>query len=208
MKIKKIAIRVSMVGVLFLASAALGEETGSNSASYIGFGVHGGLNYSDYHYSNSAFSDTHQKTGSLFGVHFEGMSLGVFGLRLETNYSTKSYDVGSFATVNHHYLQVPLLFKISPITGPLEVFAEAGPAASLHLSSNVDVLNNSVKYNDDSNTWDFSLIAGVGVAFKFEPFLFALEGRYDYGLKNLSSSNGADIKSRAIQVLAGLTFIN
>ncbi len=194
---------------LCLGSSALAEDADkTDSHTMGGFGVHGGLNFSDYHYANSTYSQaTNNTTGALFGIHMEGMTLGLFGLRIEANYSSKGYQIAQIATVTHHYLQIPLLFKISPITGPFELFVEAGPAAALHLSSSTDIANTSVNFNDNSNNWDFSVIAGAGVGFKINPVLLEFEARYDYGLKNLNDSNSVDVKSRALQLIAGVTFL-
>jgi len=197
---------MSLLSGLVIASTAFGEEPQKSSNSYAGFGVHGGLNFSDYNYSDPTYHQSNDNTGALFGIHMEGMALGIFGLRLEVNYSTKGYDVGPFVSVTHHYLQVPLLFKFSPIVGPIEVFAEAGPSASLNIGNSVQTLNNSVNYTDHSNSWDYSVIAGVGVAFKLDKVLLTFEGRYDYGLKNLNDSSSPSVNSRAAQFIAGITF--
>ncbi len=108
---------------------------------------------------------------------------------------------------NHNYLQIPVLFRFSPIIGPIELFAEIGPAAAIHLSSSAELANTTVTFNDNANNWDFSAIAGLGVGLKFENILLEIEGRYDYGFTNLSDTNGVEVKSRAIQALAGITFL-
>ena len=205
---------LSIIAVtIFLSTSSLGAEVNETEkkeshSSEWGFGFHGGINISDFSYTNKTTSYTKKSsTGALLGIHIEGMSLGIFGVRVEANYSVKGYDLYQFATVSHRYLQIPLLFKISPIVGPIEFFVEAGPAASFHLSSSVEFLNTSFTYNDNADTWDFSIIGGLGIGFKIDPVLLEFEARYDYGLKNLSKSSTIEINSRAVQLIAGITFL-
>ena len=200
---------------LFLASTALGDvntksetTTSDNHTSNVGFGFHGGMNSSDFNYTSSTMTQAKSNVnGTLIGFHMQSVNMGFVGLRVEANYSVKGYDIANVATVYHHYLQIPLLVKIAPISGPIEVYAEAGPAAAFHLSSTVEAANASVSYNDNSNNVDFSLIGGVGVGFKVDPILLEIEGRYDYGLTNLNNSNTVQVNSRALQLLAGVTFL-
>ena len=121
---------------IFLASAAVGAENepanteSHENRSMGGFGFHGGLNFSDFDYTNTTVNSAKKKkTGALLGIHFEGYSMGLVGMRIEANYSKKGYEIGNIATVTHNYLQIPLLFKIAPVVGPVILFAEAGPAA-------------------------------------------------------------------------------
>lgn len=197
---------------LLLATTALGAEgtdtTTDHHEAVFGFGVHGGMNFSNFTVNDNTITNArNSRTGSIFGIHMEGMSLGVATLRLELNYSIKGYELTNYVKVNHNYLQIPVLFRISPIVGPIEIFGEIGPAAALHLSTDTTVANTTVNYNANSDNWDFSLIAGVGVGFKLDNILLEVEGRYDYGLSNLSDTNNVEIKSRAIQAIAGVTFL-
>lgn len=194
------------LSTVFLAPAALADEQRSDSSMGIGF--HLGRNYSDFKYTKNSIDEMKtNRTGNLFGIHFENLSSGFLNYRIEANYSSKGYNLDQFSSITHNYLQVPLLFKLSPLPGPFKVFAEAGPAASLHLSDKVEVANASVVVNDDSSSWDFSLIAGLGVGLNLGNLVFELEGRYDYGLKSLNNSNSVEVKSRAFQTIAGITFL-
>lgn len=151
-----------IAATILLSTSSLGAEINNTEnkethSSGWGIGFHGGMNISDFSYTNRTTSYVKKSsTGPLLGIHLEGMSLGLFGVRVEANYSVKGYDLYQFATVSHRYLQIPLLFKISPTIGPIEFFVEAGPAASLHLSSSVEFLNTSFTYNDNADTWDFA----------------------------------------------------
>jgi opacity protein-like surface antigen len=87
------------------------------------------------------------------------------------------------------------------------LFIEGGPAASLHLSNTVEVYNSAFSFKDTADRWDFSLIVGAGIGFKLNSTLIELEARYDYGLKNISNSSAIEINSRAIQLLAGISYL-
>jgi len=210
-KIRSFILLPIITGAIMISSTALADETekSDSHSSFGGFGVHGGWNFNDFNFSNGAIV-SHAKqntTGSIFGVHLEGISLGMFGVRVEANYSTKGYELAQLVTVSHHYLQIPLLFKLSPIAGPIELYVEAGPAIAIHLSSTYEVANASVTYTDNADKADFSVIGGVGVGIKVDPVLIEVEARYDYGLTNLSSTSNIEVDSRAIQVIAGITFL-
>lgn len=65
--------------------AAEGDnEPESSSGTFGGFGIHGGINFSDFDVANSTYNQArNKKVGPMFGIHFQGIPLGLFGLRLE-----------------------------------------------------------------------------------------------------------------------------
>jgi len=209
-KIFALTLPIITISSLLFSSIALGQDTDhiDEDKTKLGIGVHGGANFNYFTVTAASLtSASEQRAGALMGVHIEGMHVGVATLRLELNYSVKGYEIANLIKVNHNYLQIPVLFRFSPIIGPIELFAEIGPAAAIHLSSSAELANTTVTFNDNAKNWDFSAIAGLGVGLKYENILLEIEGRYDYGFTNLSDTYGVEVKSRAIQALAGITFL-
>ena len=193
--------------IFFLASSALANERDNSTTNTMGLGIHSGMNYSNFQYTKDSVNYMKSsKTGVLWGVHFEDFTPNLLAYRIEANYSSKGYNLDQFSSITHNYLQIPLLFKVSPLFGPFKVFAEAGPAVSLLLSDTVEVVNSSGTVSDDSSSWDLSVIAGLGVGLKLDNFIVEVEGRYDYGLKSLNNSDSINVKSRAFQTVVGVTF--
>jgi len=189
--------------MMFLLLAAVPSYADTDRS---GFGIHGGLNFNDFDVtSNTVTNAKNNTTGWLAGIHFEGE--GPLTLRLEVNYSVRGYEYANLVNVKYNYLEIPLLVKFSPIPGPIKVFVEGGGSASLKLSTTVDTLGSSVTYDTNSSTWDFGLLAGAGLGVMVGPnTLLSVEGRYLYGLTNVSDDATVTIHTRGIQALASLTF--
>ncbi len=193
--------------ILLLVLLILGNASAFAEESVGGFGIHGGANFTYFDFGTTMLNNAKSnQTGILAGVHFEGFNFAdMLSVRIEGNYSEKGYKVGDF-NINHNYLEIPVLLKFMPMAGPVGIFIEGGAAASLHLSTSAEVQGISTSYTDNTN-WDFSLIGGAGLSFKVNPVIIQLEGRYNYGLSNLTNDAGVDVKSRTVQLIAGVTFL-
>jgi opacity protein-like surface antigen len=200
--------------LVFFASTALGQTSDNSGAASPGnmggFGLHGGLTFNDFDYTSSGLEGAKtNKTGGMGGIHIEGFSHDIIALRLEANYESTGFHLANVGTVNYNYLQIPLLVKVTPFVGPIGVFVEGGAAASIHLSTSIDTTNSTYTYNTDTSTWDFGLLAGAGLNFKLtDHFLVEAEGRYEYGLTNISDASNANTKVRDVQLIVGFTMLN
>ena len=202
--LKMSALLLLLTAPVYAQDAAEAHHEGGRG----GFGIQGGANFNNFNYTNNTVNQAKQNTtGWLAGVHFEGWEMDMFAIRLEADYSVKGFQVGNIATVKYNYLEVPLLLKFTPLQGPVKVFIEGGGSASIKLSTSVTSLDTTTTFTDNSNTWNFALIAGAGLGFMVGPnMLLSVEGRYNWGLTNISN-NTYTINTRDLQAIAGLTFL-
>jgi len=56
--------------------------------------------------------------------------------------------------------------------------------------------------------YDYGVVGGVGIEFKLPGISFSIEGRYNYGLKNILTDPvaGEAIKNRSMMALVGIGF--
>jgi len=167
--------------------------TSSNTEAQIAkFGVKAGLNYANLSSSNV---QTNAITSYHAGLVAEIKFLDKFAIQPELLYSTQG---ASYKTVigdvknELGYIAIPVLAKIY-LSDTFSL--ELGPQASFLLSEkkNFDVNN--------SNTFDFSIAAGLGM--KITKSIF-IQGRYGLGLTEVSTT--AQTKNSVVQVSAGILF--
>lgn len=161
-------------------------------AQLIKFGLKAGLNYAN-------LTDSEIQTDAITGYHAgflaEFKVLDKFALQPEILYSTQgaTYKTTSADIKNElGYLALPVMMKIYFSD---KFSLELGPQASF-------LLNERGKFNPtDSNTFDFSVAAGLGL--KITKSIF-IQGRYGLGLTEVSKD--AQTKNSVLQFSAGLLF--
>ena len=168
-------------------------------AQLIKFGIKAGLNYANVTGSEITINSTNYKTSAITSYHAgfiaEVKVSDKFAVQPELLYSTQGatykYAFTEFKS-ELGYLSIPVLakFNLNKV-----VSLELGPQASFLLSerSNFSV--------NDSNTFDFSVVAGLG--FKVTKSIF-IQGRYGLGLTEVSKD--AKTKNSVLQISAGLLF--
>lgn len=176
----------------FLIAATLFAISFSAQAQLAKLGIKGGLNYANI---NGPEIQTDAITSYHVGLVAELKLTDKFSVQPELLYSTQGATYKNVVTEFKNelgYLAVPVLAKIY-LNNTISL--EAGPQASFLLSERNDF---NVK---DSNTFDFSVNAGLGVKLTEN---FFLQGRYNLGLTDVSK----DAKSRnsVVQVSAGFFF--
>jgi hypothetical protein len=119
----------------------------------------------------------------------------------ELTYAKKGASLAGKST-DLFYLEVPLLVRMNigssnRNTGAI-VYGIAGPAADILLKAQLNSLD--VKSQYQSLDWNF--IGGVGV----EISRFIVEGRFNWGLKNVLQGPGNALKTRSFAALAGIRF--
>lgn len=205
---RSLALIATTAGALMLnTSIAHADDTSTGS---FGIGVHGGVNINnlDVTRSGSATINAAKENvnGALLGVHLE-LGTPMFVLRPELNYSVHGYQYVGFIDVSRKYLEIPVLFKFSILPGPIQPFFEIGPQLGIHMSDTVTALGGSVTTNDTSNSTDIAGVAGAGIKLAIIPSIaIEAEARYVFGFTNSNADANVEVKTRALQVLAGLTF--
>lgn len=154
------------------------------------------------------------------------LSVGVnesWAIRPGVYYVEKGFEVSDGASeleLNLDYIEVPLLLEFRvPTTGAMGVHLFGGPAVALEINCEFEgsdeTGSGSVECDApefmgffDTKTVDFGLMLGGGIDFAAsESVDIVIEGSYNLGLTSIDDSGAdADVKNRAFQIHAGLSF--
>jgi hypothetical protein len=204
--------RFMVVVLAALCVAALLPQTLS-----AGFGIKGGYTLSKFSLTTDeplpfSFVNLPYYTG---GIYFS-LKLGPLAIQPEVLYTRMGarYAVeGDSLEYRFDYIQVPLLLKLSVIpAGPIRPVIFAGGYGSYMLKANgvetVDGESESTDLGDMFEKYDYGVIGGAGLEFKLPGISFSIEGRYNYGLKNILADPiaGEAVKNRSIMALVGIGF--
>ncbi|MFT3793945.1 porin family protein [Flavobacterium sp.] len=176
---------------IFLALALFGSVLCAQAQ--LKFGIKAGPNFSDV--DGNIAPDTKMRTSFHFGALAELKLPGRFALQPELLYSSQGAEVESaaFKDIQYDYITVPVMLKYYLIPDLFNI--ELGPQFSFLINDNQDF------DVEDSSTFDFAALGGVGVDLGQH---FFVQGRYVLGLTDASSN--ADIKNRVIQLSLGYKF--
>lgn len=178
--IQKSLLLLLLLGSAFAANAQLriGIKAGANFANLEGVSI-----------------DTEMRTGFHFGAIAELKLPGAFALQPELMYSSQGakVDAAAFDDIQYDYITVPVVIKYYLISDLLNV--ELGPQFAFMVNDNNDF------DPEDSSTFDFAAVGGVGVDVGKHLFL---QGRYVLGLTDASTN--ADVTNRVIQISLGYKF--
>lgn len=95
--------------------------------------------------------------------------------------------------INLNYLQIPLVLKLKV----LSFYGLAGFTGGYRVAANTVVNDVKTKLNkDDLNRLDFGAQVGLG----FKILFFGIEGRYNWGLSNVYTSENSNAKNRYFQL--------
>ncbi|NRT15298.1 opacity protein-like surface antigen [Flavobacterium sp. 28A] len=176
----------------FIIAGALLAMSFSAHAQLAKIGIKGGLNYANI---NGSEIQTDAITSYHVGLVAELKLTEKFAVQPELLYSTQGATYKNALTEFKNelgYLAIPVLAKVYLNK---TISLELGPQASFLLSEKNDF---DIK---DSNTFDFSVNAGLGVKITEN---FFLQGRYNLGLTDVSKD--AETKNSVVQVSAGFFF--
>lgn len=174
----KILLLLALIGSFNLAQAQLriGIKAGANFANLEGISI-----------------DTKMRTGFHFGALAELKLPGSFALQPEVLYSSQGADIDEEALddIQYDYITVPVMLKYYLVKDLFNI--ELGPQFAFLVNDNVDL--------EDSSTFDFAAVGGVGVDLGKS---FFVQGRYVLGLTDASAD--ADVTNRVIQLSLGYKF--
>jgi hypothetical protein len=176
---------------------------GSNAPNNSGFGIKGGLNYSDVRDADGV-ADIKSKTSYHVGAFAQFSITDWFSLQPEILYSRKGYD-STDVTRKLDYFDVPLLFVFNPLDN---VSFHVGPQASLLMT--VKEEDKEINKADSYNSLDYGLVGGVEARLS----IFRVGARYNLGMheiyqdtyRQISRNVNKDIKNGAFQVYVGVGF--
>ena len=204
--------------IALFAASCLGFATPSRAAVSIGF--KGGISVSQI---TSDILDPKWRTG--FGG---GVSLGIgltpnLEFMPELLYVRKGAELFASSvtwggvtfgnirtTFDLDYLEIPLLLKLKLVpAGPLQLHVLGGPTVAFKTAEKL-ATSGLASFNlnsDQIKTSDYGLMLGAGFAIPFGGMNLTLDGRYTWGLANVSDLPfGGALKNTDALVMAGLEF--
>ena len=128
-----------------------------------------------------------------------------------TNITIGGTTYGSVETgMDLDYLELPILLRFTPATGgPLDVFVTGGPSVSVKVNEKFRTRGLlGLSFNSDqAENLDYGLLAGGGVKLGTGSAKLTVEGRWEWGLANISKLPfGGDVKNSGFVALAGIEF--
>ncbi|GEO05567.1 hypothetical protein AAE02nite_32310 [Adhaeribacter aerolatus] len=176
---------------------------GSTAPENTGFGIKGGLNYSDVRNTDGSINFD-PKTSYHVGAFAQFSITDWFSLQPEVLYSRKGYDSTNVAR-RLDYFDVPLLLVFNPLDN---VSFHVGPQVSLLMTVKDD--DREINKEDSYNSVDYGLAGGVEARLS----IFRLGARYNLGMnqiyqdtyRSIANNVNKDIKNGAFQVYVGIGF--
>jgi hypothetical protein len=204
--------RLMIVSLAALCVAALLPQTLS-----AGFGIKGGYSLSKFSLTSTEpppfqFANLPAPVG---GIYFS-LKLGPLAIQPEVLYVRMGAKVEideDGLEYRFDYIQVPVLLKLSVIPmGPIRPVIYAGGYGSYLLKAKGIMTVGGVPEEEDLGEmfekYDYGVVGGAGIEFKLPGISISIEGRYNYGLKNILTdpSAGESVKNRSMMALVGIGF--
>ncbi|MEZ4779275.1 MAG: porin family protein [Flavobacteriaceae bacterium] len=172
-------------------------------AQGVDLGLKVGVNFANL--SDASNLDLSSKTGFVFGA-FAGAKLGdKLGIQGDLLYSAQGAksDEEGIDDIDLNYVNVPVVLKYF-LTDQIHI--HAGPQFGFVVDDNVAKVLTSIA---DAESFDLSGIIGIGVDL---PMGIRLDGRYNFGLSDVISSNDKTVvdsggKNSVITISAGYSFL-
>jgi hypothetical protein len=151
------------------------------------------------------------------GLSFS-LGLGFVSIQPEILYARMggrlAEDPGFIIEYWFDYVQVPVLLKFNLIPGgPIRPFIYGGGyGAYLFKATGVTIEagvgTTKIDVMDTYEKLDYGVLGGAGLAFKLPGISITVEGRYNYGLKNIyiDPAEGEFMRNTSIMALVGIGF--
>jgi hypothetical protein len=161
-------------------------------------GIKGGPNFANIDTEASPGENYDNRTGFHLGAfaQFRGERVGIQPEILFSQQGSKVTINGNDFKSNFSYVNIPVIVKLYTIAG---INLQVGPQIGFLTSA--DYNDQDVK--DELKATDFSLALGVGWDL---PLGLTIDGRYNWGLSDISDGSGASmgtIKNQVWQISAG-----
>lgn len=196
--------------VSLAAALALFAFTAPALQAQVTLGVRGGVSGASIDVDNVGdLVDDGNRTGFTGGVFLDWGNSSPFGFQIGAAYTQKGAEL-DFGDVLEDfslaYLEIPALLKVGLPLGYIKpsVFGGVGLGFNVSCDSGGDDCDDSVKGTE------WAGIFGADVAFYLDSFSIWVDGRYHYGLNDVSdAAEGADLgelKNRSWSLQAGIGF--
>ncbi len=195
-------------------------------------GFTGGLNYSKISFISNDLQDNEFSSKTFFGSGVvldlklsENLVLHMEPLYLQKGSEKKQIAPDPGVTLKSSYIELPVFLKI-PFENSLNPYVMVGPSFGYLLSSDIEVEASGFALKGDMKPVSKKLDIGLGFGGGFDipagSLTFFLEGRYIFGLNNLSKVGSIELstgsvkdnlemesddqyKNRGFQFMAGVT---
>jgi hypothetical protein len=197
---------------LCLPAAASGQEVAD--AERVEGGVKGGVTFSDIPtfadvLAEEANVDSNYRVGAAVGG-FLAFSFGSnFALQPEVLYAQRGLE-GRIPTPDEtfklklSYIDLPVLLRVGPSSGR-GFHLLAGPSFNINVGAQLIVggtFNDEEDYKDEVEDLDIGFVVGGG----YYGGLLIAEGRYEEGLKNVSTLSDDSYRHRGFLAMVGIRF--
>lgn len=199
------------IAAAFLVVAASGVE------AQMRLGAKGGVTFSNVSEEpQDPEFDPESRTGFGGGAEVQ-IPLGASGLVLQPEllYMSKGFeisDASSTAKLKLDYVEIPLLVRFNIPAQSVMPFLYGGPVVSFEASCKVEGEEAGISVDADCDAFDedfdtestdFGVLFGGGLAFAAGPGDLFVEGRYNIGLKDVDSAADFEVKNRSGAVMIG-----
>lgn len=179
--IKKKHLLIVLVLILF---------TNSINGADIGIFLKGGCNFSK-NIGNDVSEEIQTIVVPAVAFGLRANIIDMFAIQPEVMYSVKGSKIesdGIIANTFLHYLEIPILFKLTPsINSKFYPSIFVGPALGINTVADIKVDGNSSK-SDETDIYkdiDFGITMGAGFDFKIKSSRVIIDIRYNLGLLNI-----------------------
>jgi outer membrane protein W len=131
---------------------------------------------------------------------------GEFKLKIKGEISEIEFEQTINATWKFDYFEIPLSLNVKLLEGDITPYLFAGPVFSFLTSAKVESGGETKDIKDETESNEFSLNFGGGVAFRIATDVYlTADVRYSLGLTDIAKDE-LSWKSRDIRLLLGLLF--
>lgn len=199
---------VALSTVVLLSSLTLAQPALAQNASHedngIGIGVEGMLTHTSFRGTN-ADNLFKGRSGEGFGLWVGGNKNGLIGFTGEFVYLNRYFgEKGTDTEVRARAFEIPAVFHInvgSRSRNGVMGYGIVGPVFTINLKQKL--VASDLDISDNFNGADVGIIGGAGV----EIYRFAIEGRGNWGLRNISDSGDTnDLKTFTFELLGKFRF--
>jgi hypothetical protein len=180
-----------------IVALALLASTAIMMAQEIDFGIKAGANFATITDASGLSNKTGFQAGIFGGFKFTEK----LGIQADMLYSQQGaeFDAGEF---DLSYINVPIVLKYYVAQG---FNLQAGPQFGFVVDDEIsfDVLND-IATQVDAESFDLSGVVGLGYDF---PFGLRFDARYNFGLTEVASEEGAEGKNSVVSLALGYSFL-
>lgn len=198
---------------LVLSLAALCVAAFVPQSLSAGVGIKGGYALSKFSVNDTEAPSFMNLPAPIGGLFFN-FGLGPLSIQPEVLYArmgAKADMDGATLKYQLDYIYAPVLLKLKVVpVGPVRPIIYVGGYGSYLLNAKgVMIFDGGSEEGDVGDMfekYDYGAVGGVGIEFKLPGIMISVEGRYNFGLANIATGEGAEGKNRSMMALVGIGF--